>query len=75
MLIFLKEISEMLDKALDSEQTDADESFALLYEISDKLEEQIEKLEEMHQSKIKVLRMYKTFIGGWRVEYVLENKD
>lgn len=43
---FLKEISEMLDRALDSEQTDADESFALLYEISDKLEEQIEKLEE-----------------------------
>jgi hypothetical protein len=46
MLIFLKEISEMLERALDSEQTDADESFGLLYEISDKLEEQIEKLEE-----------------------------
>ena len=46
MLIFLKEISEMLDKALDSEQTDTDESFALLYEISDKLEEKIEKLGE-----------------------------
>ena len=46
MLIFLKEISEMLDRALDSEQTDVDESFNLLYEISDKLEEQIKKLEE-----------------------------
>jgi hypothetical protein len=46
MIAFLKEISEMLDKALDSEQTDVEESFDLLYEISDKLEEQIEKLEE-----------------------------
>ncbi|MBQ2395929.1 MAG: hypothetical protein II304_02635 [Bacteroidales bacterium] len=46
MLIFLKEISEMLDRALDSEQTDANESFDLLYKISDKIEEQIEKLEE-----------------------------
>ena len=34
-----------------------------------------EQLEQMHQSKIKVLRMYKPFIGGWRVEYVLENED
>lgn len=34
-----------------------------------------EKLEEMHQSKIKVLGMYKPFIGGWRVAYILENED
>lgn len=46
MITFLKEISGMLDRALDTEQTDAEESFDLLYEISDKLIEQIEKLEE-----------------------------
>lgn len=44
MIVFLKEILEMLDMALDTEQTDAEQSFNLLYEISDKLEEQIEKL-------------------------------
>ena len=41
----------MLDRALDSEQTDTDESFALLYEISEKLEEQIEKMTEKEKQQ------------------------
>lgn len=46
MKLFLEEISEMLDRALDSEETDVDESFDLLYEISNKLKNKIEELEE-----------------------------
>lgn len=44
MKLFLEEISEMLDRALDSEETDTDESFDLLYEISNKLKSKIEEL-------------------------------
>ena len=43
---FLKEISKMLDRALDSEETDVDESFCLLYKIRNKLLAKIEALEE-----------------------------
>lgn len=43
---FLKEISKMLNRALDSEETGTGESFDLLYKISDKLESKIKELEE-----------------------------
>lgn len=35
----LEEISSKLDRALDADETDAEESFDLLYEIQDKIEE------------------------------------
>ena len=46
MIKFLKEISKMLDDALDSDKTDTEQSLDLLYEISERLEKKIEELEE-----------------------------
>lgn len=42
---FLKEISKMLDDALDSDKTDMEQSLDLLYAISGRLERKIEELE------------------------------
>lgn len=46
MIKFLKEISRMLDDALDCDKTDMEQSLDLLYVISERLEKKIEELEE-----------------------------
>ena len=43
---FLEKISKMLDRALDSEETDTNESIDLLYEISELLEKEIKDFTE-----------------------------
>lgn len=45
MINFLKDISNKLNDALDSDKTDAEQSFDLLYIIQDRLTQKIRELE------------------------------
>ena len=43
---FLEKIAKMLDRALDAEETDTEESIDLLYDISELLEKEIKNFEK-----------------------------